>query len=156
MVLKYSDKNSNGFSLVESLIALVIVSLTIGSIFFALQSNIFLSQKIRDQISWQFITSNAYSELVLNNKLLEKKTLRGENLINQKKYRWLVETIPTAIENLHTFENLTSKKNILNSFKNSDYIMKYGLLVGCHQGLKEKDISYIHSVILNFIKKTTS
>ena len=111
MVLKYSDKNSNGFSLVESLIALVIVSLTIGSIFFALQSNIFLSQKIRDQISWQFITSNAYSELVLNNKLLDKKTIRGENLINQKKYRWLVETIPTAIENLHTFEFFTIDQN---------------------------------------------
>jgi prepilin-type N-terminal cleavage/methylation domain-containing protein len=111
MVLKYSDKNSNGFSLVESLIALVIVSLTIGSIFFALQSNIFLSQKIRDQISWQFITSNAYSELVLNNKLLDKKTLRGENLINQKKYRWYVETIPTAIENLHTFEFFTIDQN---------------------------------------------
>ena len=111
MVLKYSDKNSNGFSLVESLIALVIVSLTIGSIFFALQSNIFLSQKIRDQISWQFITSNAYSELVLSNKLLDKETLRGENLINQKKYRWLVETVPTAIESLHTFEFFTIDQN---------------------------------------------
>ena len=106
-MLKYSDKNSNGFSLVESLIALVIVSLTIGSIFFALQSNIFLSQKIRDLISWQFITSNAYSELVLSNKLLNKETLRGENLINQKEYKWVVETIPTAIENLHTFEFFT-------------------------------------------------
>ena len=110
-MLKYSDKNSNGFSLVESLIALVIVSLTIGSIFFALQSNIFLSQKISDRVSWQFITSNAYSELVLSNKLLNKKTLRGENLINQKKYKWVVETIPTTIENLHTFEFFTIDQN---------------------------------------------
>ena len=100
-MLKYSDKNSNGFSLVESLIALIIVTLTIGSIFFALQSNIFLSQKIRDQISWQFITSNAYSELVLSNKLLNKETLRGENLINQKKYKWVVETIPTTLSLIH-------------------------------------------------------
>ena len=52
MVLKYSDENSNGFSLVESLIALVIISLTIGSIFFALQSNIFQSQKIRMLITF--------------------------------------------------------------------------------------------------------
>ena len=110
-MLKYNDKSSNGFSLVESLIALVIVSLTIGSIFFALQSNIFLSQKIRDGISWQFITSNAYSELVLSNKLLNKETLRGENLINRKKYKWAVETIPTAIENLHTFEFFTIDQN---------------------------------------------
>jgi hypothetical protein len=31
--------------------------------------------------------------------------------------------------------------------------MKYGLLIGCHQGLGLKDISYIHSTILNFKKK---
>ena len=48
---------------------------------FELQSNIFLSQKIRDQISLQFVTNNAYSELVLSNKLLDKKTLRGESFI---------------------------------------------------------------------------
>lgn len=111
MVLKYSDENSNGFSLVESLIALVIISLTIGSIFFALQSNIFQSQKIRDRLSWQFITNNAYSEFVLSNKLLDKKTLNGENLVNKKKYRWLVETMPTAIENLHLFEFFTIDQN---------------------------------------------
>ena len=111
MVLKYSDKNSNGFSLVESLIALVIISLTIGSIFFALQSNIFQSQKIRDRLSWQFITNNAYSELVLSNRLLDKETLNGENLVNKKKYRWLVETMPTAIENLHLFEFFTIDQN---------------------------------------------
>ena len=51
------------------------------------------------------------------------------------------------------FENLISKKNKLNSFKNSDYIMKYGLLIGCHQGLKKKEIFYIHNTIVNFLKK---
>ena len=124
-MLKYSDKNSNGFSLVESLIALVIVSLTIGSIFFALQSNIFLSQKIRDQISWQFITSNAYSELVLSNKLLNKETLRGKNLINQKEYKWVVETIPTAIENLHTFEFFTIDQNDKKKKVKSEYYVYF-------------------------------
>ena len=45
------------------------------------------------------------------------------------------------------FRNLKSNKNKLNSFKNSDYIMKNGLLIGCHQGLKEVDIKYIHNSI---------
>ena len=31
-----------------------------------------------------------------------------------------------------TFEYLIKKKNVLTSFKNSDYIMKYGILIGCH------------------------
>ena len=30
--------------------------------------------------------------------------------------------------------------------------MKNGLLVGCHQGLSLKDISYIHSTIMKFKK----
>ena len=50
------------------------------------------------------------------------------------------------------FSSLISNKNKLNSFKNSDYIMKYGLLIGCHQGLKKDDISYIHSKITHLIK----
>ena len=49
------------------------------------------------------------------------------------------------------FSNLISKRNKLQSFKNSDYIMKYGLLIGCHQGLGVNDISYIHKKILAFI-----
>ena len=50
------------------------------------------------------------------------------------------------------FSNLISAKNKINSFKNSDYIMKYGLLIGCHQGLSIKDIEYIHTTILRFSK----
>ena len=39
-------------------------------------------------------------------------------------------------------------------FKNADYIMSNGILIGCHQGLKKKDIQYIHSKIKSvYIKK---
>ena len=41
------------------------------------------------------------------------------------------------------FNKLVNVKNRLNSFKNSDYIMKNGLLIGCHQGLNENQISKI-------------
>ncbi len=50
------------------------------------------------------------------------------------------------------FNSLISRKNKINEFINSDYIMKYGLLIGCHQGLSQKNISYIHKVILRFKK----
>ena len=49
------------------------------------------------------------------------------------------------------FNSLVSKKNNINSFKKSDYIMLNGLLIGCHQGLSLNDISYIHQKILEFI-----
>ena len=51
------------------------------------------------------------------------------------------------------FSNLISKKNKINTFKNSDYIMKNGLLIGCHQGLNLKNINYIHNIVLKFLNK---
>ena len=93
MVLKYNRNNSNGFSLVESIIALVIVSITIGSIYFALQSNIILTQKIRDKISLQFMASNAYSKFMLQNKKLNNNSLKGESIINQKHYFYIPDRV---------------------------------------------------------------
>ena len=51
------------------------------------------------------------------------------------------------------FSSLVSKRNKLSSFKNADYIMKNGILIGCHQGLKINNIKTIHSLILKFIDK---
>ena len=50
------------------------------------------------------------------------------------------------------FKNLINKKNKLNSFAGADYIMKNGILIGCHQGLKQNQLKYIHEKILKFIK----
>ncbi len=49
------------------------------------------------------------------------------------------------------FNYLATKNNKINSFPNADYIMKNGILVGCHQGLKNKDIDKIHQTIIKFI-----
>jgi len=65
-----------------------------------------------------------------------------------------IQTRPIFTGNLlrhPAFSSLISSKNKLNEFLEADYIMKYGLLIGCHQGLSKKDIFYIQSVILNFI-----
>ena len=65
-----------------------------------------------------------------------------------------MEKINTELDGIITELNdngqISSK---LNSFTNSDYIMKYGLLIGCHQGLTMKDILHIQNVIINFINK---
>ena len=87
--------------------------------------------------------------------------LKETNLFNRKKFQIYLEknniqTRPIFSGNIlrhPAFTNVISKKNKLNSFKNSDYIMKNGLLIGCHQGLTSKDIFYIHSLILEFLKK---
>ena len=37
-------------------------------------------------------------------------------------------------------------------FTNADKVMKNGILIGCHQGLKDNDLEYIHKSIIEFIK----
>ena len=49
------------------------------------------------------------------------------------------------------FQNLNSNQNKLSTFKKSDYIMENGLLIGCHQGLTNINILYIHKIITKFI-----
>jgi len=90
----------------------------------------------------------AYPIILKNNLHFSRKDLQ----VYLEKHK--IQTRPIFSGNIlrhPAFSNLISKRNKLQSFKNSDYIMKYGLLIGCHQGLGVNDISYIHKKILAFI-----
>ena len=90
-----------------------------------------------------------------------RKTLKKNNIFSRKELQIFLEnnsiqTRPIFSGNIlrhPAFENLNSKQNNLNTFKNADYIMRYGLLIGCHQGLSDKQINYIHEVIRKFFLK---
>ena len=114
--------------------------------FFNKLNEFFITPVIHKSVKTNFL---AYPIILKNN----LKFTRKEFQIYLEKNK--IQTRPIFTGNLlrhPAFSCLVSNKNKLNSFKNSDYIMKYGLLIGCHQGLSLKDISYIHSVILNFKK----
>ncbi len=51
------------------------------------------------------------------------------------------------------FAYLAKSKKEVNEFIQSDYIMSNGILIGCHQGLNKTNISYIHRIFNNFLKK---
>ena len=113
--------------------------------FFKKLNNYFIVPKVEKKAKTNFL---AYPIILKNNQKFSRKKIQIY-LENQK-----IQTRPIFTGNTlrhPAFSNLISKRNKLNSFKNSDYIMKYGLLIGCHQGLTKKDISYIHSKILSFI-----
>ena len=115
--------------------------------FFKKMNKFFIVPKIEKNVKTNFL---AYPVILKKNKYFSRKDFQ----IYLEKNNIQTRPIFSGNSLRHpAFENLVSKKNVLNSFKNSDYIMKYGLLIGCHQGLKNKDISYIHKVILNFIEK---
>ncbi len=91
----------------------------------------------------------AYPIIIKPNKFFTRKEL--QIFLEKNK----IQTRPIFSGNIlrhPAFSNIISRKNKLNQFKNADFIMKNGILIGCHQGLKNKDISYIHLTILKFLK----
>ena len=117
--------------------------------FFEKYNNFFISPKINKEISTNFL---AYPILIRSNNFFSRKALQ----IYLEKNN--VQTRPIFSGNIlrhPAFSKLISKRNKLNSFKCSDYVMKNGILIGCHQGLSLKNIKYIHKIIDKFIDKTT-
>ena len=55
------------------------------------------------------------------------------------------------LSSLKMCSNLAEVK--LSMFKNADYIMKNGILIGCHQGLTINNIKTIHNLIFKFIRR---
>ena len=115
--------------------------------FFKKLKNYFIVPKIEKNLKTNFL---AYPIILKNNVNFSRKKFQ----IYQEKHN--LQTRPIFSGNIlrhPAFRNLISSKNKLNSFKNSDYIMKNGLLIGCHQGLSKKQIEYIHSKIQKFLKE---
>ena len=114
--------------------------------FFSKKNQFFTIPKISKNVKTNFL---AYPLIIKTNKYFNRKKLQ----IYLEKNN--IQTRPIFSGNIlrhPAFKSLKSNKNKLNSFKNSDYIMKNGLLIGCHQGLNKKKINYIHSRINIFLK----
>ncbi len=87
--------------------------------------------------------------------------LKKNNLFNRKELQIYLEnnniqTRPIFSGNIlrhPAFSNLINSRNKPRMFKQSDYIMKNGLLIGCHHGLSKKQIYYIHKKISKFLKR---
>ena len=115
--------------------------------FFEKKNEFFIIPKVSKNVKTNFL---AYPIIIKKNKYFNRKKLQ----IYLEKNK--IQTRPIFSGNIlrqPAFKNLKSNKNKINSFKNSDFIMKNGLLIGCHQGLNKKKIEYIHSKIQKFLKE---
>ena len=115
--------------------------------FFNKYNKFFITPRINKGVQTNFL---AYPIIIKKNIFFDRKKLQ----IYLEKYG--IQTRPIFSGNIlrhPAFKNIISKKNKINSFKNADYIMRNGILIGCHQGLSIKNINYIHHKIYNFLKK---
>ena len=113
--------------------------------FFSNYKNLFILPRVSKNIKTNFL---AYPIIIKPNKFFDRKKLQ---IFLEKNN---IQTRPIFSGNIlrhPAFQSVISKRNKINSFKNSDFIMKNGILIGCHQGLNFKNINYIHSKISRFI-----
>ncbi len=115
--------------------------------FFSKKKDFFIIPKVEKNVKTNFL---AFPIIIKENKFFNRKKLQ----IYLEKNN--IQTRPIFSGNIlrHPgFQKLINKRNKINSFKNSDYIMKNGLLIGCHQGLNKINMNYIHSKIDNFLAR---
>ena len=113
--------------------------------FFKKLNQYFIVPKIDPRVKTNFL---AYPIIINENKKFNRKKLQ---MFLEKKN---IQTRPIFSGNIlrhPAFSYLISKKNKLSALPNADYIMRNGILVGCHQGLSLKNISTIHQAIKKFI-----
>ncbi len=113
--------------------------------FFNNYKNFFIPIKVNKNVSTNFL---AYPIIIKENNYFNRNELQ----IYLEKHN--IQTRPIFSGNIlrHPAFISINKYNKVNSFKNSDYIMKNGMLIGCHQGLKYGEIKFIHNTVKNFIK----
>ena len=115
--------------------------------FFYSKKKYFIIPKIEKKIKTNFL---AFPIIIRENKYFNRKKLQ---IFLEKNN---IQTRPIFSGNIlrhPAFKNLISNRNKINSYKNSDYIMKNGLLIGCHQGLNTDKIKYIHQKINKFLEQ---
>ena len=115
--------------------------------FFGKFKNLFITPRINDNVKTNFL---AYPIILKKNKKIKKKNLQ---IFLEKNN---IQTRPIFSGNIlrhPAFKKQINKRNKLKDFKNSDYIMKNGILIGCHQGLNFKHLQYIHRKIKSIISK---
>jgi len=115
--------------------------------FFAKKKEFFIIPKVEKNVKTNFL---AFPIIIKKNKFFDRKKFQIY-LENNK-----IQTRPIFSGNIlrHPgFKKIINKRNKINSFKNADYIMKNGLLIGCHQGLNKINMNYIHTKIDKFLAR---
>ena len=96
-------KSSSGFSMIESIVAMVIVSIVLGSVYYLMQSqtnSLIYNKKLLKNF---FITSNAYAELYLKYNINQQSEYQGESSDESEAINWMASFEPTVLNNINRF-----------------------------------------------------
>ena len=116
--------------------------------FFEKYKDLFIIPRVLEKVKTNFL---AYPVIIKQNSYFNRKDLQIYLEDNN------IQTRPIFSGNIlrhPAFTKLISSRNKLNLYKNSDYIMSNGILIGCHQGLSVKQMKYLHQKLEFFLRQS--
>ena len=116
--------------------------------FFEKYKDLFITPRVLAKVKTNFL---AYPVIIKQNSYFNRKDLQIYLENNN------IQTRPIFSGNIlrhPAFTKLISSRNKLNLYKNSDYIMSNGILIGCHQGLSVKQMKYLHQKLEFFLRQS--
>ena len=117
--------------------------------FFLINKKFFITPVVHKKISTNFL---AYPIIIRENKKFNRKDLQVYLEKNN------IQTRPIFSGNIlrHPAFNKLEPASKVNKYVSSDFIMRNGILIGCHQGLKIENLKHIHRTINNFLKRKSN
>jgi CDP-4-dehydro-6-deoxyglucose reductase, E1 len=115
--------------------------------FFSKKERYFIIPQILKNVKTNFL---AYPVIIKKNQFFNRKELQF--FLEKRK----IQTRPIFSGNIlrhPAFAYLEKNDRNVNEFTGSDYIMKHGILIGCHQGLDKISMNYIHKTFDEFFEK---
>ena len=116
--------------------------------FFENYKDLFITPRVLAKVKTNFL---AYPIIIKQNSYFNRKDLQIYLENNN------IQTRPIFSGNIlrhPAFTKLISSRNKLNLYKNSDYIMSNGILIGCHHGLGVKQMKYLHQKLEFFLRQS--
>ncbi len=104
-------KKNSGFTLIEVLIALAIVSISLGALISISSQDISRAEKMQKNMIANWIAQNQLTEHRLSNKKIKVGTSRGSILFAKYDWEWEVSVSKTSVDMLYRMDVIVSELN---------------------------------------------
>ena len=104
-------KNNSGFTLIEVLIALAIVSVSLGALISISSQDISRAERAQKSMIANWIAQNQLTEYRLSDKKIKVGSTKGSMLFAKYDWEWEISMSKTSVDNLYRIDVSVSELN---------------------------------------------